>query len=72
MKTSLRTEKYKNTIFVALPKEAWRAIESGCGCSFCKSHPDIAPQWDTLVVDATGKSRYTTTCHYPEFSSHRG
>ena len=54
------------TIFVALPKEAWRKIEGGCGCDFCKSHPELEPQWDTLVVDATGKSRYTTTCHYPE------
>ena len=68
---SLRTELYKKTIFVALPKEAWRPIEGECACPFCKSHPDLRPQWDTLVIDATGKSKYTSTCHYPEFASHQ-
>ncbi len=66
---SLRTELYKKTIFIALPKEAWRPINGGCACPFCKAHPELAPQWDTMTVDASGKSKYTWICHYPEFAS---
>jgi hypothetical protein len=68
----LRTElaKNKKTIFIALPSECWRPIEGGCGCDWCKSHPDQVPQWDTLVVNPQPSKRpeYTSVCHYPEFS----
>ena len=76
LRTELATN--KKTIFVALPAECWRPIEGGCGCDWCKAHPDQVPQWDTLVVNPVcgrrkGKidslySDYTSTCHYPEFS----
>lgn len=64
-----------HTIFVALPMECWRPIQGGCGCPFCKAHPELIPHWDTLVVDAarTAKRRdHTTTCHYPEFTNPTG
>jgi hypothetical protein len=57
------------TIFVALPMPAWRPIQGGCGCPFCKSHPELIPHWDTMTIDATGKSRFTSICHYPEFTN---
>jgi hypothetical protein len=66
----LRTElaKNKKTVFVALPVEAWRPIANGCACPFCKTHPDLTPYWDTLVVNPVGVKDVTSVCHYPEFS----
>ena len=63
--------RYKNTIFVALPRSAWRVIDGGCSCRYC-SDTGRAPgtaYWDTLVVPATPTKNardYATTCHYPE------
>ena len=67
----LRTERRKQTVFVALPPEAWRPISGGCGCDYCKAHPDKTPMWDTLLVNPTANGTYsdrTSTCHYPAFS----
>ncbi len=55
------------TIFVALPKDAWRPITGECACPYCKAHPEQKPQWDTLVIDPT-RAGYTSMCHYPELS----
>lgn len=60
------------TIFVALPMECWQPIQGGCGCTYCKDHPELIPHWDTMVIDATGKSRFTSLCHYPEFTNPSG
>lgn len=63
----------KKAIFVALLPEAWRPIEGGCGCDYCKTHPDQTPMWDTLVVKPQPPRKgynndFTSTCHYPEFA----
>ena len=78
----LRSELARNqkTVFVALPMECWRPIQGGCGCPYCKAHPELIPHWDTLVVNptcGTGKvkspySDFTSTCHYPELANPTG
>lgn len=73
---SLRTEFYeskvtkKRSVFVALPAIAWQPIEGACGCAFCKAHPELIPQWDTMVVSADKDgARHSHVCHYPEFTN---
>jgi len=69
----LRVVRERNTVFVPLPVEAQSPISGGCGCDFCKSHPDRKPMWDTLVLadnPTTARKRKqsdtTHVCHYPE------
>jgi len=64
----LKPKLVKSTLFVPLPVEAQRPIEGGCGCGYCKSHPDKLPAWDTLAIDAKAEQR-TWTVHYPELAA---
>jgi hypothetical protein len=51
------------TTFIKLPENLRRPITGGCQCPFCKAHPHLIPQWDTL---ASGRRGLAWTVHYPE------
>lgn len=64
------------TIFIPLPREAWREIEGGCSCAYCSADAKSSgpAYWDTLAVAAKpgkGKDDRTWTVHYPELSGAR-
>ena len=59
------------TIFIALPPEAWVPIEGGCSCEACQVIPGQpgTAWWDTLAVSAKapkGGNDTTWTVHAPE------
>lgn len=65
----------EGTIFVALPREAWREIAGGCSCAFCEAVPGRKAYWDTLAVsqDPPARERSDTswTVHRPEHNPDR-
>lgn len=74
---SIEVTRYKDTIFIPLPRQAWQPCPNGqCCCDWCKAHPDCVPMWDTLVVGAKGEKRGkwdgTTMCHYPALANPLG
>lgn len=59
----------ESTIFIKLPRAAWRLIEGGCSCSFCKAVPGRLSYWDTLAVGKDKPSEgndHAWTVHQPE------
>lgn len=60
----IKIVKRNRAMFVPLPKELQSEISWGCDCSFCKSHPDRIPMWDTMGVSPDFDS--TWVVHYPE------
>ena len=71
------TAKNGGAIYVPLPRDVATPIDGGCGCSFCKAHPDITPAWDTVVIPLNEPHRcgvdgcertWTTTVHFPELA----
>lgn len=61
------------TIFIPLPREAWREIEGGCACEYCKVDGKSGQAyWDTLAVSAKpSKNDRTWTVHYPELQTRK-
>jgi hypothetical protein len=57
-----------STIFVKLPRTAWREIDGGCSCDFCKKVPGRKAYWDTLAIskEPTGGLETAWTVHQPE------
>lgn len=66
-----RVTRTKNTIFIALPREAWTPIGNGCCCEYCSEDSKAAPAfWDTLAVAIEKRKEpipdTAWTVHYPE------
>ena len=60
-------QRTETCVFVRLPESMQRPIDL-CSCSYCKSHPNETPRWDTLAVGLkrpeTGAD-YAWTVHMP-------
>lgn len=55
------------TIYLRLPT-AFRLSIDSCRCTYCATHPDEPPTWDTLGVATGPDQRYATwTIHAPEW-----
>jgi hypothetical protein len=67
-----RIKRDGGTIFIALPSNAWREIEGGCHCQYCKAGKRSV--WDTLALPANPVQQSSLfadrayTVHMPEFS----
>ena len=60
---AIRIDRYEDTIFIPLPKEAWRSC-GDCNCDRCRGGEGY---WDTIAVSAKKKGyRYTWMVHRPE------
>lgn len=59
-----------DTIFIPLPRSAWKELSDGCCCQYCSVDRVMRPGfWDTLAIATTPrKDRADTTwvVHYPE------
>jgi hypothetical protein len=62
----LQAHRRRDTIFIALPVETRTRIAGGCQCSYCKTHLDEVPMWDTMAVSVNTKENHTWTVHYPD------
>jgi hypothetical protein len=73
---SINLTRYKDTIFVPLPRALWQPINGSCCCDWCKAHPECEPAYDTMVIGAKAPKRgyndYTSLCHYPEIANPLG
>jgi hypothetical protein len=63
-----------DAIYVRLPKELQRPT-GGCSCTYCVTHPDEIPMWDTLGIPRLSTrskvSAITWTLHAPEWGRER-
>jgi hypothetical protein len=63
--------RYKDTIFLPLPRSQWRPCTGGCCCEYCSADPKKSEPafWDTLVISAKppkkGQNDYASDCHHP-------
>jgi len=71
-------KRYKETIFIPLPREQWKEIAGGCSCQYCSENPGKSngpAYWDTLAVAKNppkgNKYDGTWTVHYPELHGAR-
>jgi hypothetical protein len=57
-----------STLYVPIPRPLAADTSHGCGCDYCKAHPDETPKWDALAIAAKAPSRghFTWTVHFPE------
>jgi hypothetical protein len=51
-------------IFVPLPLSEQTQIPFGCGCGYCKAHPEKTPMWDCQGIDLQTEEIWR--CHYPD------
>jgi hypothetical protein len=71
-------KRYKDTIFLPLPRELWREIEGGCACMYCSDdnrNVGKPAYWDTLAISKLPprdhKPDTAWTVHYPELNGAR-
>lgn len=57
---------WRGAAYVRIPSADARPIDGGCGCGYCRTHPNEIPTWDTLGIPLTGGER-TWTLHAPEW-----
>lgn len=63
--------RWRNTIFIRIPRQLQEPCRLGCSCDYCKAHPNEVPAWDTLAVGATSPKTndYAWTVHMPDPST---
>jgi len=57
----------KETIYLRLPREQWREMESKCECSICKKNGGKG-YWDTLAISVKAPKKgndYACEVHFP-------
>jgi hypothetical protein len=60
--------RWRDTIYIRIPRELQKPVNGGCGCDYCKAHPEAMPMWDTLCVGTKTPTRgndYSWTVHLP-------
>ncbi len=64
--------RWRDTIFVRIPRELQEPIKLGCSCPYCVANPTKVPHWDTLAIGSKRPDKgndYAWTVHMPDPSA---